>query len=303
MKPKLILAMLVVAGAAYWGYMYFPGGSPMDDEKNIRLSFRAMTQAIVKKDRKGVNALIAPTFVDKSIKRQGLINVLTMKRTLYNAKVQSVVVQGDLASISYARNEVRGKESEPIATKITGETWARDKSNPMRWKLKKLAVNDKWFRTNKIPPKVVLGSAKKQRVLGSLEKKKSASMEVGRRYSSIGRRDPFRSLISFEMDVETGARDVCDPDRPRELLESYDLLSLKLSGVIQGGDANLALIEAPDGKGYSVRIGMYIGKRCGAVTQIENDYILVEEQIPKVGTDAVVFEPIESALKLRPEEG
>ncbi len=303
MKPKLILAILVVAGAAYLGYMYFPGDTPINDEKNIRFSFQTMTQAIIKQDKKGVNALIAPTFVDKNIKRQGLINVLTMKRTLYNAKVQSVVVQGDLASISYARNEMRGKDSEPIAVKITAETWARDRNNPAQWRLQKLAVNDKWFRTNKIPPKVVLGSPEKQRVLGSLEKKKDVSMEAGRRYSSVGRRDPFRSLISFEMDVETGARDICDPDRPRELLESYDLLSLKLSGVIQGADANLALIEAPDGKGYSVRIGMYIGKRCGAVTQIENDYILVEEQIPKVGTDAVTFEPVESALKLRPEEG
>jgi len=285
-------------------YRYFIGaGSPIDDEKNIRLSFQAMTQAIIKQDKKGINSLISPTFADKSIKRQGLIGILAMKRSVYNATIKSVVVQGDLASIFYARNEVRGKDGEPITAKVNGETWARDKLNPAQWKLQKLAVNDKWFRTAKGPKKAVPDSDKKKRVLGSLEEKKDGSMQNGVRYSSVGRRDPFRSLIALEMGVETGARDVCDPDRPRELLESYDLLSLKLSGVIRGVDSNVALIEAPDGKGYSVRIGMYIGKRCGKVTQVENDYLIVNEQLPKVGADAGVFEPVESALKLRPEEG
>lgn len=305
MKPKLVLAILVVAVAAYFGYAHFlAGGTAGDDEKNIRLSFQTLTQAIVKQDKKTINSLVAPSFVDKEIKRPDFIKMLAMKRVVYNAKILSVVVQGNFARISYARNEARGKDGKPISARINGEAWMRDKINPARWKLQKLAVSDKWFRTTKILAKAVPVSDGKKRVLGSLEKEEEVEVvpeEI--RYSSVGRRDPFRSLIALEMDVESGASDVCDPDRPRELLESYDLLSLKLSGVIRGSDVRVALIEAPDGKGYSVRVGMYMGKRCGTVTQIENDYMLVEEQVPKVGADVGVFEPKESALKLRPEEG
>jgi len=175
--------------------------------------------------------------------------------------------------------------------------------------LHRLAANDKWFRTAKIPaehePDKKVAEKKDELVLGTLEKGVAGaeSMVASMRYTSVGRRDPFRPLIALEAAAEGGIREVCDPDRPRELLESYDLLSLKLAGVIIADQAPVALVETPDGKGYTVRKDMYVGKSCGRIIEIQSDYVVVLEKIRKPGGLPGVFDPTETILKLRPEEG
>lgn len=306
MKPKIaILVALVVVIAGYLAYDNFFKGAAMDDEKNVRASFDTMTRAIASGDRNKALSLLSPTFSDKQIKRKDFVKILTAKRVSYNAVIQSVATQGDLASITYTRTETRSKDSEPIQAEIVGETWVRDIANPAVWKLQKLAPNDKWFRTLETPKKEAKAQKEEAKpVLGTLEAGVTpVALTKGARYSPAGKRDPFKSLVAVEEGAGEEGRDVCDPDRPRELLEAYDLMSLKLAGVIMRDDKGpVALVEAPDGKGYTLTKGMYLGKRCGKIIEIYSDYLLVSEQVRKPGVRAG-FETVETPLKLRPEEG
>jgi len=293
--------------SSYFAYGYFFAPKESSDEDNVRSSFLAMSLAIATNNKIAVKTMTSPSFSDKKISSEDFYKVLTMKRGSYNTKIRTITTQGDLASIFYTRIESRGSDGAgPFTVNVKGETWKRDKNNRKVWKLEKIAASDKWFRTMDSPaPKKVVASKKDTRVLGSLEDgvSGSSSMTVGERYSSTGRRDPFRSLIALDVGPEPGNKDICDPDRPRELLESYDLLSLKLAGVIESKSGHVALVEAPDGKGFTVSSGMYLGKRCGKVLDIERNFVVVKEQVPKIGAGIGVYESVETALKLRPEEG
>jgi type IV pilus assembly protein PilP len=101
-------------------------------------------------------------------------------------------------------------------------------------------------------------------------------------YDPAGKRDPFQSLIeSFdekEMVKIAPRQQICDSKRKREFLESFDLSSLDLVGIINSRN-NLALIETPNGKGYILKKGMYIGKNCGKAVNITSDRVVVREQI------------------------
>jgi len=101
-------------------------------------------------------------------------------------------------------------------------------------------------------------------------------------YDPAGKRDPFQSLIeSFDEKetVKTAPRQqICDPKRHREFLESFDISSLALVGIINSRD-NLALIETPSGKGYTLKKGMYVGKNCGKTVNITPDRVVVREQM------------------------
>jgi len=101
-------------------------------------------------------------------------------------------------------------------------------------------------------------------------------------YDPAGKRDPFQSLIeSFDEKeaVKIAPRQqICDPKRHREFLESFDISSLALVGIINSRN-NLALIETPNGKGYTLKKGMHIGKNCGKTVKITSDRVIVREQI------------------------
>jgi len=309
MKAKItILVALVAAIVGYWAYNNFFRGSAAEDEKNVRASFNAMSLAIASQNEAIIKNLLAPTFSDSAISEENFLKVLTIKRPVYNTTIKSIVTQGDLASLIYSRTEARAEGQEPVTAQIIGETWERDKKNRAIWKLQKLAPNDKWFRKLELETKQKAATTKekvKKPVLGTLEAKAATtSMQIGEKYTPTGKRDPFKSLVAVEDGAGEEGREVCDPDRPRELLESYDLMSLKLAGVItRSGETPVALVEAPDGKGYTVFQGMYLGKRCGKVIDIQSDHLVILEQVRKPGARTNGFESVETPLKLRPEEG
>lgn len=307
MKSKAILAIIVLAGAAWWGYVtYMSGGGAEQDNRNLRASFQALSSAIAKGNKAGIMKHLSPGFSDKKITKADLIKALTLPRTAYTAKISNLTIQGDVGSIFYVRSETRKGGEPTTGFKVSGETWMRDSADPSLWRLHRLAANDKWFRTAEIPLKkeaVKEAKAEDKPVLGTLKAEvKPKTMEEGGRYSSVGRRDPFRPLITGIAE-EVASMEVCDPERPREYLESFDLRSLKLSGVISTDGAPVALIRTPDGKGYTVRASMYMGKMCGKVMGIDNDFVTIREQKRVPGSLPPRFESIETTLKLRPEEG
>ncbi len=307
MKPRIIIALCVVAIAAYTAYNHFVRVAPGEDS-NVKLSFQTLSNGLATGNQMIVQAFISPSFSDAKISKEDFLKVLGIRRTTYNTSVTGVSVQGDIALVSYSRTEIRGDDAEPINAKITGETWAKDKTKPGVWKLQKLSDNDTWFRTADIPKKkVVVATAQKkdERVLGTLEKGAHVTaMKKGDRYNPAGKRDPFRPLIAIgAAETEALAEDLCEPDRPREELEKFDLDALKLTGIIQSEKGPLALVETPDGKGYTIYMNMFLGKRCGKVSEMQGDYILLKEKIRTPGGMPGKFTTIDTPMQLRREEG
>ena len=67
------------------------------------------------------------------------------------------------------------------------------------------------------------------------------------RYDPQGRRDPFRSLIGPSPKLD-------DSNRP-EGLPGFLIDELKLQGIFKTRQGFTAMVNAPDNKGYSVRVG------------------------------------------------
>jgi type IV pilus assembly protein PilP len=67
------------------------------------------------------------------------------------------------------------------------------------------------------------------------------------RYDPQGRRDPFRSLIGPTPRIDAGQRP--------EGLPGFLIDELKLQGIFRTRQGYTAMFNAPDNKGYSVRVG------------------------------------------------
>ena len=95
------------------------------------------------------------------------------------------------------------------------------------------------------------------------------SPEASFQYNSEGRRDPFQSVIV-----------VSDKKKSAEHLpplQKMDLTELKLIGIVWGAFGYNAILQAPDGKGYPVKIGTRVGVNNGVVRTISSARLTVEE--------------------------
>jgi len=105
---------------------------------------------------------------------------------------------------------------------------------------------------------------------GAEAAKKPAESEWS--YSSVGKRDPFRSfLIRVPGAGELGRQQCPTP------LGKFELEQFKLVAVITGLEDPVAMVEAPNGVGYAVRRGACIGKNGGTVAAVRTGEIVVAE--------------------------
>lgn len=112
-------------------------------------------------------------------------------------------------------------------------------------------------------------------------------------YNPRGRRDPFTPLIR---------RDVPAPSiqvtrRPEELrgpLERYELQQLRLIAVMVVSGAPRAMVAAPDGRSYTVRIDDYVGINGGRVKDIQTRVMAIDDQGLRVerNPDRIVVEEV-----------
>ena len=112
-------------------------------------------------------------------------------------------------------------------------------------------------------------------------------------YSAVGKRDPFRSFFedyATASESNAGVAERCGP------LCRWDLEQLRLVAVVSGTATPLAMVEDPEGRGYFVRRGSYIGKRSGKVSDIRRDVVVVTELIRQ--ENRVI--PANTDLYLRP---
>jgi type IV pilus assembly protein PilP len=100
-------------------------------------------------------------------------------------------------------------------------------------------------------------------------------------YQNAGLKSPFRNSIS-ELKTEKKSFTDIKPDneRTKEELESYELVSIKMTGTINKSDEQLeAILETENGKIFVVKNGNYIGKNNGKILKINKDKIEIEEII------------------------
>jgi len=117
-------------------------------------------------------------------------------------------------------------------------------------------------------------------------------------YSSAGKRDPFRTFLA-DLEKAQGALTT----RCATPLGRFELEQLKIVAVVTGLEDPVAMVEAPNGVGYSVRRGACIGKNGGVVASIRSGEIVVTEWAVRADggrdkTQTVLRLPKEAALNL-----
>ncbi len=94
-------------------------------------------------------------------------------------------------------------------------------------------------------------------------------------YDPAGRRDPFAPIL--QPGAESGK-----PDASLPPLQQVGLSELNLIGIVWGAYGYTALIQTPDGKGYTVRRGTRIGMNNGVVSAVTERGIIVQERFTDI---------------------
>ena len=128
------------------------------------------------------------------------------------------------------------------------------------------------------------------------EEKKAETPEWS--YSSVGKRDPFRSYLAEIERAQGGLATRCATPLGR-----FELDQLKLVAVVTGLEDPVAMVEAPTGVGYAVRRGACIGKNGGVVAAVRSGELVVSEWAVRADgardrTQTVLRLPKEAALNL-----
>jgi type IV pilus assembly protein PilP len=100
--------------------------------------------------------------------------------------------------------------------------------------------------------------------------------------SDIKKKNPFKPFLTNVKEKKAVV--------PTTPLQKYELDQLKLVAVVWGVNGSVAMVEAPDGKGYSVKRGDLIGRRGGRVKRIEKNMVVVEERFTEATGEGITSE-------------
>ena len=90
--------------------------------------------------------------------------------------------------------------------------------------------------------------------------------------------------------------------RNKTPLEKWGLDQLKLSLTVTGTATPLAMVEDPEHRGWTVRLGDFIGQNGGKVTGIHKDEIIVTETITDHSTGRVYPQNVKLSVLVTKEE-
>ena len=91
-------------------------------------------------------------------------------------------------------------------------------------------------------------------------------------YRPGDRRDPFHSLIE-ERKRRTVKKEHLPP------LQRFSLAEMRVIGIAWSPGGYVAMLEMPDGRGYTVKVGSIVGRNKGVVKQITPKGLVVEETL------------------------
>jgi|GEM_PF-3413655 len=130
------------------------------------------------------------------------------------------------------------------------------------------------------------------------KKKKSAlssiTNETKWRYNKTGKRDPFMSFVQ--------TAEVSDIQSPTPL-QKYDIGKMVLVGTTldSEGVVSTAIVVDPDNNPHIVKMGTYIGKNWGKVTDITARSIVITEEYKTIDGDLMAEQKVMS-LPVDPNE-
>ena len=101
-------------------------------------------------------------------------------------------------------------------------------------------------------------------------------------YSPIGKRDPFQNIYAVKE-----VTPVKIPGGKPTPLQRFPIDKLRLALTVTGTASPMAMVEDPDGRGWSVFLGSFIGQNWGKVTSIQRDQIIITETITDHATGRV----------------
>ncbi|HXV67865.1 MAG TPA: pilus assembly protein PilP [Nitrospira sp.] len=142
--------------------------------------------------------------------------------------------------------------------------------NPMRQDSIKMTSVGEVPRAAGSPPEVPVSSQAPQ----MLSQLPVPEVAVGTGYDPSGRRDPFAPIVQ-ELQVDRN-----DPNLPP--LQRVTLSELNLIAIVWGSYGYTAMVQTPEGHGYSVRRGTRIGQNNGVVSAITERGIIVQERFTDV---------------------
>ncbi|MFK5927214.1 MAG: pilus assembly protein PilP [Desulfuromusa sp.] len=111
-------------------------------------------------------------------------------------------------------------------------------------------------------------------------------------YSPQGRRDPFKPLIQekkkIAKKVNRRSQKIKGP------LEKFELSQYRLIALMVVKGVPRAMVKAPDGKSYTVKVGEYIGMNDGIVRNIETKVVDINDNGLRVekSPDRIVVEEV-----------
>jgi type IV pilus assembly protein PilP len=96
--------------------------------------------------------------------------------------------------------------------------------------------------------------------------------------NSVGLPDPFKPR---KPEIMNGGAGLNQPDmaRHKEALEEFPLDGLTMVGFLSQDNIGQAIIHAPDGKLYRVKVGNYLGQNFGRVTEVAETEVKIKEVI------------------------
>ncbi len=97
---------------------------------------------------------------------------------------------------------------------------------------------------------------------------------VGTGYDPSGRRDPFAPVVQ---ELQPGKVDENLPP-----LQRVTLTELSLVAIVWGAYGHTAMVQTPEGHGYTIRRGTRIGQNYGVVSAITDRGIIVQERFTDV---------------------
>lgn len=141
------------------------------------------------------------------------------------------------------------------------------------------------------PPRRAPPPVPAPKVLEDEEKPKApASIYI---YSPVGKRDPFQNVFAVKE-----VKPTINPggNRKPTPLQRFSIDRLRLSMTMTGTSSPIAMIEDPDGRGWTIHVGDFVGQNWGKVTAIQRDQIIITETITDHATGRVYPQSI--ALKV-----
>lgn len=99
-------------------------------------------------------------------------------------------------------------------------------------------------------------------------------------YQASGRRSPFQAQLPQPARSPASNSGLTpDPERPREALETYDLQSLALVGILTMSGQTHALVRSPTGEVHRLRTGNYLGQNHGRIVSITDSTVQLVELV------------------------